>query len=369
MPSSTSSSSQRLPHLAWWRILLGALLILAAFVAAMEVRLAARGFRPSVIDSEALWLQQRERASALGSHALILVGASRMQLDMDLHVLQRETGLEPVQLAIDGSPFTPILAGLARDPTIRGTVLVEFEDNVVADPDLNDQVSGWETQYERQQHQHRVPDFAMSEAYLTDFLHGMLRSYADGTRPITALLQRILNPQPTPQYLTMLPDRSMLADYSRISIPAIYYGRAIRNLGETVNIAPDTTYAQLDAMLKKRIAALKPVDDTAYRRDSREIAAMADAIKAHGGRVIFIVFPRSGDVKDMDERRYPRKEFWDRFAAATTAPVLNFEDVPALRGFTCPDGSHLDYRDRPRFTRALVAALGLGKNAGAKSKP
>jgi hypothetical protein len=37
--------------------------------------------------------------------------------------------------------------------------------------------------------------------------------------------------------------------------------------------------------------------------------------------------------------------------------VLHFRDQPGMRDLTCPDEMHLDQRDQPAFTRALVSAL------------
>jgi hypothetical protein len=62
-------------------------------------------------------------------------------------------------------------------------------------------------------------------------------------------------------------------------------------------------------------------------------------------------------VKAINDRRYPREQFWDLFAADIGAPALHFEDYDTLRDFTCPDGSHLDRRDRTRFTVSLAQAL------------
>ncbi len=63
----------------------------------------------------------------------------------------------------------------------------------------------------------------------------------------------------------------------------------------------------------------------------------------------------------MHERQSPRRQFWDQFARKTRATTLHFADVPALAAFQCPDGSHLDYRDRGRFTQHLAIALGLAR--------
>src|SRR5882672_5258897 len=74
VPSSISSSDERVPALAWRRIFATVLVSTLALVVGVEMALAARNFKPTVIDSEALWLKQRARASRLGKDALILVG-------------------------------------------------------------------------------------------------------------------------------------------------------------------------------------------------------------------------------------------------------------------------------------------------------
>jgi hypothetical protein len=369
--SSTSSSDQRLPHAEWGKILLGAMILFVAFVGVMELRLAARGFRPTVIDSEARWLKQRERASDLGSRALVLVGASRMQLDVDLDVLRRETGLEPVQLAIDGSDFSPVLEGLADDPSIRGTVLVDYNNGTATGVagGAQDIPGRYKADYESLRLRHHLPDFADTEAWLTDVVHDHMRSYADGANPLTSLLTRIVPPRATPQYLITLPDRSRMADYKKVSMPDFYYARAIRNLGTPLDLPPNVTYPELDKILQSHIDALAPASMQPFAQRAHALDAMADAIRARGGHVAFLVMPMSGFVKDIDSKKYPRAQFWDAFTASTSAQTLNSDDVANLRTFTCPDGSHLDYRDRAKFTHELVKALELGESAGRNNRP
>ena len=362
MHSSTSSSNQRLPHLRWGVVLGIGFLLFIVFVALMEMRLAIRGFKSSVIDSPALWMRERARVDALGSRALVIVGSSRPLLDADLETLRRQTGLEPVQLAIDGSSFVPVLQGLAADPDVRGTVLVDLAENVLTLPVKWDAAYAYQTAYQRSL-QKTLPDFSDSEAYLAGLLRGTLRSYADGTRPITALSRRILDKNPSPQYLRMLPDREILADYSNIPQPAFYYNRVIRNLGQSVP-TEGRSYRDIEADFAARIALLSPYDNGLFLQSLPAMAGMAEAIHRHGGRVIFTAFPTSGYVRLIDDKRLPRALFWDRFTAAVPAQAINFEDVPALRSFYCPDGSHLDQQDRVRFTTALVAALGLEAEPG-----
>ncbi|HEX4300363.1 MAG TPA: hypothetical protein VH327_05785 [Gammaproteobacteria bacterium] len=362
MTTPPSSVQHRLQRLRWHAVLGGGLAIFAAFVGSMELRLAARGFQASVIDSPRLWAHERERVDALGDRALIVVGGSRALLDLDLPALRRLTGLEPVQLAVDGSSFVPVLKGLAADPQVKGTVLVDLAENILTVPAKWDSAYEFEAAYDRGRAAEGLPDFSRSEAYLTDWLHGWLRSYADGTRPLTALRLRILDKAPTPQYLHMLPDRGILADYSRVSQPDFYYQRVIRNLGEAVPLAGRSSL-DIERDFASRIASLPPFDDGLFLRSLPAMADMTRTLQSQGARVIYVVFPTSGYVRLIDDKRFPRPLFWDRFTAAVRAPALNFEDVPALRGFYCPDGSHLDVRMRVRFTTALVQALRLDSSA------
>src|SRR5688500_4934030 len=103
MPSSISSSEARelahAPAAEWRRVLWTALLVVAAIAAAIEVGLRLRGYSPTVQDSPQLWSRFRSAASSAPADSLILVGSSRIQLDVDLDVLQRETGRLPLQLA------------------------------------------------------------------------------------------------------------------------------------------------------------------------------------------------------------------------------------------------------------------------------
>lgn len=366
VPSSTSSSNQRLPKLAWPLILGVALAVLAAWIGAMEIGLARRGFKAGTLDNERLWLEKRAHADAIGEHGLILVGDSRTQLDLDQDVLRNRTGLEPVQLAIDAANFLPVFRSIAADPHITGTVLVGFTPAALLDPDDFEATSGYERDAEAIARRSDLPDFSSVDRRLTDLLHGNLRSYADGGKPVSALTLRLLSSGTTPQYITTLPDRSTLADYRRVAMPNFYYRRVFRNLGEPPEAVSGLTPEAIKAKIKEKIAALSPLDDSYFRRHIANIAAMAAAIKRRGGRVIFVLYPESGYVREIDDRLYPRARFWDPFAAGVGAQTLNYVDDPVLEGFVCPDGSHLDYRQRTAFTSALLAALHLDEQTTLK---
>ena len=375
MPSSISSSepapiSRSVPPGPWGRSFALSLVLFVLFVGCMEARLALRGFVPALEDSAGLWAVQRVRASRLGTQALILLGGSRIQLAADLDVLRKTTGLEPVQLAIDGSNFLPVLEDLASDPSVRGTVLVDFGDHLLLGVRPDDPAHGYIREYRRRQAARvfALVTFTRAEQWLESLLQEQLRSYADGARPLTSLWSRLLRDNPVPQYLLMREDRSRRADYSRVHVPELYYARVMRNLNANIPVTTPMTHEEMERELRRRIDEVAPMDGSLqqYLSGARYLSGVAARIRGHGGSVRFMRLPSSGLVRLLEERRFPRTRFWDRFAQEVSAPTLHFEDVSALRAFTCPDGSHLDFHDRERFTRALAAALGVaGKSSGA----
>ena len=56
----------------------------------------------------------------------------------------------------------------------------------------------------------------------------------------------------------------------------------------------------------------------------------------------------------MESRRYPRDRYWNVLAKKTSALAIHSDDHDGLNGYVCGDGSHLDFRDTPAFTRALA---------------
>ena len=77
-----------------------------------------------------------------------------------------------------------------------------------------------------------------------------------------------------------------------------------------------------------------------------------------GGRVVFLQMPVDGETRALEDERCPRAQNWDRLLSRTGAVGLHYLDHPELAAFRTGDGSHLDRRDAPAFTRALLRILG-----------
>jgi hypothetical protein len=82
-----------------------------------------------------------------------------------------------------------------------------------------------------------------------------------------------------------------------------------------------------------------------------------DKIRARGGKIVFVRFPVSGPLKELEDKATPRAQTWDPLIQQTGAPGIYFEDFPELSGFNCPEWSHLSAGDSVEFTKRLVPHL------------
>jgi len=331
---------------------------LFALVHLLEHALRERGFEPTIQDSDLSWARERGRAAALGSKALILVGASRIQLGIDLQVLREGTGMNPVQLAVDGSHFLPVLEGLAQDPSITGSIVVAIDGALLSDVSDSDQALALNRYYFR----NRIRPWTWltsetTESWLGEQMRRRLSSYSDGSQPLDSLLLRVIQRNSTPQYLVTFPDRSRAADYSRVSMPEFYLRRVAAQLGRPLPTGRAMDQAALDAWFAAGLARIAPTSTDRMDLRIAKLRSLAAMVRSRGGNVVFLKMPVSGMIRAIEERGEPRHLVWDRFAAMVDAPTIHYGDVAEMREFHCPDGSHIDRQDREAFTRILAREL------------
>ncbi len=102
----------------------------------------------------------------------------------------------------------------------------------------------------------------------------------------------------------------------------------------------------------------------AFEARFADTKALVDKLRARGGRIVFVRYPVSGDLKTLEDQTTPRGPTWDRLLKETAAPGIYFEDFPELAGFTCPEWSHLSAGDSVEFSRRLVPHLRAALDAG-----
>ena len=334
MLSSTSNSNERAPRLSYLRLWLTAAGLALLLLGGWEGFWRARGFAPMPNDDAGWWARSRRAADHLGPDGVVLLGSSRMQLGLDTGAFASATGIHPVQLAISLNSGIPVLRDLADDPAFRGTVICEVsEANVVtvdAEP-VGSRADEWLREYHTQNVFDRF-EWRMRGAVQTKFafrLTDLSSQNLAGNLRFGRLPRR--------PYGRMLPDRSRQADYAQSDLPVL----SARN----------------QAYIRDVLASLPPITPAEFVARGQRLREVAAKIEARGGRVIFVRFPTSGQILEWEVARFPKSDYWDALAAVDRLTVLHYADYASLKDFSCPDGTHLDYRDSARFTTALVTEL------------
>jgi hypothetical protein len=88
-----------------------------------------------------------------------------------------------------------------------------------------------------------------------------------------------------------------------------------------------------------------------------DIATAVVKLRARGGKLVFVRFPFTGELKKLEDRTNPRAGPWTRILQESGAPGIYFEDYPELASFNCPEESHLSAPDSVEFTKRLVPHL------------
>jgi hypothetical protein len=95
----------------------------------------------------------------------------------------------------------------------------------------------------------------------------------------------------------------------------------------------------------------------AFDQRLKDTAVAVDKLRLRGGKIVFVRFPCSGPLKELEDKITPRAQTWDALLAVTKVPGIHFEDHPELATFVCPEYSHLKPDDATLFTRRLVLYL------------
>nr|NJM01244.1 hypothetical protein [Desulfobacula sp.] len=337
MPSFISNSDTRKRSGNFGKTWVFALLILIAVLGFWEGFWRAQGFLPSIEDDMPLWHLARSKITK--QTQIVFVGSSRIQLGLHPDVFAREWGIIPVNLAIDGNPPYPVLRDLADDQGFSGLVICSILPRWLAEKTTEDnRASKWVRKYYT-----RTPLSGL-DARLSLLVQGTFVFRYPGLSPEKLEKQVQKGECPRPPYAPMRPDRFREARYTPEDIPRMLASR-----------------------IKLERAALEDAEQISPQEFQERLASLnADVLKIRqrGGDVVFIRMPSSGAIRDLEAAARPREKYWDVLANSVSATAIHFEDVDGLRGFQCPDGSHLDVDQAWEFTLQLLKLLPpLGKTA------
>ena len=307
-------------------------ILFVAILTALEVIGRELGHRAMVVDRPALWSLERERLSESGSQTLVFLGASRMQQDIATDVLRRRLpGWAVVQLAVNGRYPVATLVDLAEDEEFTGVVVMAASGLGLA-PDRMDDQRTLLDHYHRRWSPSVKFDRQIRTAIETNLV--LINPYTRYWRSLMRSLES--RPLPTPYYKVLQPDRSRPVHFDEVDVEE----KKEKRLRSAV------FYYELTPRLGPE----------GWLENVRRLEPAVAAIRERGGQVVFLRMPTSGRHWELDEEHYPRAEYWDRFAASTSAPAIHFRDVPGM-DVECPDTSHLGVAESKQFTEALASEL------------
>jgi hypothetical protein len=352
MHSSTSSFDfvRPVPDLAWRGITLAVVLITAVATVGWELRVRAWGYFPSVNDTPDLWADQRE---AVKPGSMVIIGDSRTLFDNDLDTYERTFGVRPIQLGNVGSCAYPILENLANDPSFHGTVIASLIPGLWMAPPPSPPYKA----SERALNRYRKRTLAQrSGHHLGMWLEERLAFMNDDLKleewiyklPVPPRAAYHPHPQGPPNFQSFARDRQVRM-WDACAKPGPLQDRVKFGWPPLFVPPPPPSYIPKEALFAGMAKAME--------QRFVDTAAAVKKIQARGGKVVFIRFPMSGQLKELEDKGTPRAGPWTRILKDSGAPGIYFEDYPELASFTCPEWSHLSAPDAVEFTKRLMPHL------------
>lgn len=352
MPSSTSSFDfvRPVPNLAWRGIVLAVALLTAGGAIAWEIRARTWGYGPTLNDTSDLWALRR---AAVQPDSLVIVGDSRPLFDLDLDALEQGLGQRPVQLSLPGSCAYPVLADLAADEHFHGTVICSIVPLMFFAPGgpllhtsqraLKRYHKGTLAQRAGQQLGMRLEEHIafMKEDELT--LGQLLFDLPIPNRPDAQV------PPLFPPYFASLDRERRARMIEQCAVPGPLQTRVRDGWLPLFTPPPPPDFVPKDAFMAEMGKAVEA--------RFHDTAAAVKKIRDRGGRVVFVRFPVTGELKKHEDKLTPRAGPWTRLLKDTGVPGIYFEDYPELASFNCPEWSHLSAPDSVEFTKRLVPHL------------
>jgi hypothetical protein len=351
MPSSTSNFERVIPPLPWRGIVVTVVVALCICIAAWEVYVRSLGYEPTLNDTSDLWAEARRHVEP---ESIVLIGDSRIWFDSDLDQLQQGLGKRPVQLGLAGGCGYPVLEDLANDEHFHGTVICSIVPGLYFAPPGSFPVERGEkavqrfhgqTWAQRASHEISVP-IEKSFAFLKQddlTLEALLKELPVPNRPHAQVPPRF------PPYFCSIDRDRRARMVEQCARPGRLQDRVKNGWMALFTPPPPPSFVPAEAF-KAKIGEAIGVR-------FRDTIGAVQKLRARGGKIVFVRFPVSGELKKLEDAATPRARTWDPLLQATAAPGIYFEDFPELASFECPEWSHLSAGDSVEFTKRLVPHL------------
>jgi hypothetical protein len=341
-----------IPPAPWRGISVLVTIVVITATTAWELYCRSIGYGPTLNDNEDLWTLRRR---AVAPESIVIIGDSRGWYDVDLDEIQKGLGKRPVQLAMGGGCGYPVLADLAKDETFHGTIICGVVPRLFFAPAGTPPMERGEKAVKRF---HSQTPAQCASQYLAMPLEEHVAFLKQEELTLDDLLKRLpipnrpgaLVPPRLPPYFGTLDRERRARMIEECSRPGSELARRIQQIWIPLfTPPPPPTYIPKDVFMAKMNEALS--------KRFRDITVAVEKIRARGGKIVFVRFPHSGGLKELEDRITPREKTWEPLLKMTGTPGIYYSDFPDLSGFNCPEWSHLSAGDSVEFTRRLVPDL------------
>jgi hypothetical protein len=341
-----------IPPVPWRGMTVVVVIVVIAASLAWELYVRSIGYGPTLNDNEDLWTLRRR---AVTPESIVIIGDSRAWFDVDLDEFQKGLGKRPIQLGVGGISGFPMLADLANDKSFHGTIICSFVPRLYFAPPGSPPMDLGEKVVKRFHNQ--TPAQRVSE-YLAMPLEEHVAFLKQEELDLGELLKRLPIPnRPEAHVPPRLPPYFGTLDRERrarmIEACADPNGELARRIQQIwiplFTPPPPPSYIPREQFMAK-------IGEAIGGR-FRDTAAAIEKIRARGGKIVFVRFPHSGGLKELEDRDTPRAKTWDPLLKMTGAPGIYYSDFPELSGFNCPEWSHLSAGDSVEFSKRLVPHL------------
>ncbi len=340
-----------IPALPWRGMTVAVVLVVIAAAAAWEFYCRSIGYGPTLNDNEDLWTQARRRVKP---ESIVIIGDSRAWFDLDLDELQKGLGKRPVQLAAGGSCAYPVLADLANDERFHGTIICSVVPRMFFAPPGSPPMDRSEKAVRRY---HTQTLAQRASQYLAMPLEEHVAFLKQEELTLEDLLKRLpipnrpgaLVPPRFPPYFQSEDRERRARMIEQCAQPGELQSRIQQIWLPLFTPPPPPTYIPQEVFTEK----MKKAKEDRFRDTTAAVAKL----RARGGKIVFVRFPLTGELKALEDRITPRSDIWNLLLKRTGTPGIYFEDYPELSSFNCPEWSHLSAGDSVEFTKRLIPHL------------
>jgi hypothetical protein len=325
-------------------------LLVCAATFAWELYVRSIGYAPTLNDTEDLWTQVRRRVQP---ESVVIVGDSRPLFDLDLDELDKGLGKRPIQIALAGSCAYPVLADLINDDKFHGTVICSIVPGMFFVPGgplletSEKALKRYRSQTVAQRASHHLGMFLEERiAFLKQedlTLERLLANLPIPNRPNAQV------PPTFPPYFQTVDYERRMRMTERCAQPGELQTRIQHIWLPLFTPPPPPSYVPREIFGEQMGKAVEA--------RFRDTVAAINKLRSRGGKIVFVRFPHSGELKALEDRLSPREKTWDPLIKSTGAPGIYYSDFPELSGFNCPEWSHLSAGDSVEFTKRLVPHL------------